>query len=1107
MASLEIDVEGRDSEECASVPEEKQPLSPRKQQQQVAPADMHKSPSEIDAEGQQDIPELVEVRKNRFVNAMVRFPCMVACIAMALCLIPVFGTVSTIMAEGAEIFATGASQDLSDIRSVQHEAFIAARKAGEAFGVDFNGDAKLRQYPQQEQSGDSVQIMYLSKNKGNLFTADNLQQIRAVEDRIVGHTNFSNFCKRSENTKTCAPPLSPLSLFYAQGVNMTQVLNSLDTYDGNLDNDLSVLRTSGLSKDLARLQVALMPCAKVNNPVAAQSCVVKQTSQMAPPPSANATFVFSTMLPVSIAITSPPGKELQNINAAMALASNMKTVEFFASLVDFFFDGDFSVTSPRTTYSRSLVRFGLPLPGYKSKDDREEEQKEAFASWFRSEFDQFLKSTKDVGDVEVLFFATPLVRDEFLSIIVRDMLKVLVSLAIVFAWIWFQTGSAFVAVAGVTEIFLSIPCAFFFYYRVFGFKYFDGLNAMTVFIVTAIGADDIFVFMDHYKQSAYIPAVCVDLRTRMTWVYSRASWAMLITSLTTCAAFVCTAVSPLPSIQSFGIFSAFVIMADYVLVITWFPACVILFHNCFENRPFCLLLCWYKKMFPCTWRMSRSTNTAREQSSGETMMKKTALEQLISGPFARAIQRFAPFVVLFFVLLLIPAAFLAKDIKSLSRAEESLPADHPFQRIWSLSSEAFPGSSQQSNVPVYVVWGVAGMNFDNVNVLRDGQLSEGVLEWDKSFRFDADAQLHIWEVCEEVRLLATPGLGDFLGRDNESPENYGDVSCPMDDWKTWLERPGGPGFPLPYDQVSQEMPVFLQSNSTNSFGQNTTYGTKLAGKLGFDSNHEGGSVRFIILKVESLLPKSSINGPETLLNNYNNFQEWVQDLNSGAGRLPAPATANKAFQTAGETFNGPLWVWLHTQTLFRTSAILGSVTGSILAFVVILLATQQIIIAFLAFVTIACILVSVLACMKLADYEMGTITSICITILAGFAVDYVVHLAHAFNNSTKPGRKEKSQEAFEVIGISVLSGMVTSVLAAAVLLTCSLQFFAKFGFFLIVTVVAAWIWGNCCFMSLMHICGPDDTTPWLLKLPQSALHHCRCWVSGAAKADPASVEK
>ena len=72
-----------------------------------------------------------------------------------------------------------------------------------------------------------------------------------------------------------------------------------------------------------------------------------------------------------------------------------------------------------------------------------------------------------------------------------------------------------------------------------------------------IGADDIFVFVDAWKQSAYEgPEVLADLETRMSWVYGRAGYAMLITSATTCFAFVATALSPLVEVQSFGIFAA-----------------------------------------------------------------------------------------------------------------------------------------------------------------------------------------------------------------------------------------------------------------------------------------------------------------------------------------------------------------------------------------------------------------------------------------------------------------------------------------------------------------------------------------------------------------------
>jgi hypothetical protein len=51
--------------------------------------------------------------------------------------------------------------------------------------------------------------------------------------------------------------------------------------------------------------------------------------------------------------------------------------------------------------------------------------------------------------------------------------------------------------------FLSIPVAWFFIRVIFQVKYFAGINMMCIFIVCAIGADDIFVFMDAYVQSQF----------------------------------------------------------------------------------------------------------------------------------------------------------------------------------------------------------------------------------------------------------------------------------------------------------------------------------------------------------------------------------------------------------------------------------------------------------------------------------------------------------------------------------------------------------------------------------------------------------------------------
>lgn len=69
--------------------------------------------------------------------------------------------------------------------------------------------------------------------------------------------------------------------------------------------------------------------------------------------------------------------------------------------------------------------------------------------------------------------------------------------------------------------------------------------------------------------------------------------------------------------------------------------------------------------------------------------------------------------------------------------------------------------------------------------------------------------------------------------------------------------------------------------------------------------------------------------------------------------------------------------------------------------------------------TISFIIISVLGTMGFLGWQLGDIESICLMILAGFAIDYVVHLAHAFMESESPGRVERVADALADLGISV----------------------------------------------------------------------------------------
>ena len=190
--------------------------------------------------------------------------------------------------------------------------------------------------------------------------------------------------------------------------------------------------------------------------------------------------------------------------------------------------------------------------------------------------------------VRTYYFMGTLIFDVIVGILVSDGLKAIMSFVGVFLYLRFMIGSWFLAAVGILEIFLSIPLSWFSFSLVLNIKYFSTLNVLCIFIVAAIGADDIFVFMDAYRQSARKGTEILEsLETRMSWVFRRSGKAMLLTSATTCSAFLCTIISPISGTRSFGIFAALVIMFDYVLVMTLFCTAVVIYHNKFEIQGCC----------------------------------------------------------------------------------------------------------------------------------------------------------------------------------------------------------------------------------------------------------------------------------------------------------------------------------------------------------------------------------------------------------------------------------------------------------------------------------------------------------------------------------------
>ena len=290
--------------------------------------------------------------------------------------------------------------------------------------------------------------------------------------------------------------------------------------------------------------------------------------------------------------------------------------EHIKPYLSFYFDKGFSEDNPHLKYTRGFMQFGGPMEGFVDVREEYEVQEGALVDWFqaniRTEFQKNEESDEPNtdpergatgGQVEITYLLGSLLGSEVVALLVGDVLLAELSFLIVGFYMWFQTGSLWISMFGMAEITISLPLGYWVYTYMFGIEYFDPICMLALYVVMAIGADDVFIWFDAYKQSGYEgPEISGSLETRFIWAWRKAASAMLVTSLTTCAVFFATATSPLLNIKSFGIYAAIVIFLDYIYVITWLPAATVLYNKWFENTGFCKCTCCCKgprKDFTC----------------------------------------------------------------------------------------------------------------------------------------------------------------------------------------------------------------------------------------------------------------------------------------------------------------------------------------------------------------------------------------------------------------------------------------------------------------------------------------------------------------------------
>lgn len=93
-------------------------------------------------------------------------------------------------------------------------------------------------------------------------------------------------------------------------------------------------------------------------------------------------------------------------------------------------------------------------------------------------------------------------------------------------------------------------------------------------------------------------------------------------------------------------------------------------------------------------------------------------------------------------------------------------------------------------------------------------------------------------------------------------------------------------------------------------------------------------------------------------------------------------------------------------------------------------------------------------------------------IVIGFSVDYVVHLAADYMHSPFISRHDKTRQAFTEMGVSILSGTITTAGASSFLFGGQITIFTKFATLILSTIMISFVTSMIIFGAILHTVGP-----------------------------------
>ncbi|XP_052106368.1 protein dispatched homolog 1-like [Mytilus californianus] len=712
----------------------------------------------------------------------------------------------------------------------------------------------------------------------------------------------------------------------------------------------------------------------------------------------------------------------------------------------------------------------------------------------------------------------------------RNMKLAIGSFLFIFMFMWFQTKSFWITFFGILSIFTSFLLTNLIYRFVLQYRYFGFFHIISVFIILGIGADDIFIFYDTWILSKHTRYP--SKAHRLADCYLKAAKTTFVTSLTTMAAFLVSAPSPLLPVASFGIFTGMLVGVNFLFDLTCFPI-VILFHSevitpCFVR----LIPCSRKTLSVRTESHDRlitslqnRTSSDNNDCSRDVTYHQLQLQDEVNEENETKIDtaehskkrnkvvwflenKFYNFMIWKPVRIVIPLTFLIITA-FFTYSATTLEADSSQVKIYRESNNYakaierhfswFQQNYDNSYNRLHLTWGMKPQNMQSCD-WKSGDSCKGQSEIDGHFDMSSsEAQISLMNLCRLLENFTDEEITSY-GIKRNPVTNKPEIACFISALHKFIQNTGYlENIPFPF--TNESVVPFMRRNfhiynissvpanfnryfeilvsywlsngythiPTEDFltyhrliGETTIPGvTQHFNRSSFIGTY-GTRLRVIAIEINTTFTFQNIGYRE----GKPIYHLWEKFIQQEVSKMPS--SMKSGFQSTYES-----WHWIKLQETLVKSAVRGVVIGISLAFPILTLTTLNVVIGFLATICITMITVVVVGLIPLIGWKLGVLESINLSLIVGLSVDYVVHFAEAYRTSPFTHRKDRVKSMLEGMGLSVLSGAITTFGAAVFMLFAEIQFSYQFGIFVMCTIGTSFLFSFLLFPAFMASFGPE----------------------------------